>query len=182
MRTSSELIHLKWKFSSVILQTSYFKKAHALEVSALTKRKSRNKPNPDFQLCSFHLNFTSELALSLTHTECQRQRQRPMLVYGYYWEGVWDRFSSITIDQHWPLTLLLPLTLGVGIPLPIRYLSFTVIFSRTVLRALSRNCFPDWILLNFIFIFTDLFGQYFNFLFGFNFGGRNPNKPICMNN
>ena len=47
--------------------------------------------------------------LSYNHTE--RQRQRLMLVYGDDWEWVWDRFSSVTIDQHWPLTL------GVIIPL-----------------------------------------------------------------
>ena len=53
--------------------------------------------------------------LSLKHTEpqwqWQWQRQRPMLVNGDTWEWVWDQFSSITIDQHWPLTLPLLLTL-----------------------------------------------------------------------
>ena len=49
--------------------------------------------------------------LNLKHTE--RQRQRPMLVYGDAWERVWDRSSSVTMDQHWTLSL----TLGVVIPL-----------------------------------------------------------------
>ena len=41
-----------------------------------------------------------------------------MLVYGDAWEWVWDRFSSVTIDQHcMTLPMTLQLTLGVGIPL-----------------------------------------------------------------
>ena len=34
-----------------------------------------------------------------------------MQVYGNAWDWVWDRFSSVTIDQHYslPLTLILPL-------------------------------------------------------------------------
>ena len=53
--------------------------------------------------------------VSYNHTEGQRQqqRQRPMLVYGDAWKSVPDKFPSVTIDQHWPLTL----TLGVVIPL-----------------------------------------------------------------
>ena len=28
-----------------------------------------------------------------------------MLVNGDAWEWFWDRYSSVTIDQHWPVTL-----------------------------------------------------------------------------
>ena len=58
--------------------------------------------------------MNQKMSCSFDHTERQRQSQwqQPMLVYGDAWEWVWDRFSSITIDQHWPLTLLL----GVVIP------------------------------------------------------------------
>ena len=38
--------------------------------------------------------------LKSKYSERQRQRQRPILVNGDTWEWVWDRFSSVTIDQH----------------------------------------------------------------------------------
>ena len=61
------------------------------------------------------LKIKKILTLSYEHTE--HQRQRPMLVNGDTWEWIWDRFSSVTIEQHqWRLPLTLPLTLGVGIP------------------------------------------------------------------
>ena len=58
----------------------------------------------------------SEAHLSYKHTERQHQRQRPMLANGDASEWVWDRFSNVTIDQHWSLLL----TLSVGIPLKTR--------------------------------------------------------------
>ena len=39
----------------------------------------------------------------------EHQWQWPMPVNGYTLEWVWDQFSSLTIDEHWPL----PLTLSV---------------------------------------------------------------------
>ena len=48
----------------------------------------------------------------------QRQHQQPMLVYGDACEWVWDRFSSITTDQHWMLTLLLTLPSPLGVVIP----------------------------------------------------------------
>ena len=51
----------------------------------------------------------------------QRQRQRQMLVYGDAWKLVPDPFPSITIDQNWPLTLML--MFGVVIPLTHGYLN-----------------------------------------------------------
>ena len=55
-----------------------------------------------------HFQLVKSNLLGYDHTKQQQQRQwqwqQPMLVYSEAWKWVWYQFSSVTIDQHWPLT------------------------------------------------------------------------------
>ena len=91
---------------------------------------------------------------------------------------MWKFSLAILQTSYWKKSHALG---GQRLALPIRYLSFTVIFSCNLLVALSRNCLPDWIL-NFIFIFTELVNISTFYSALNNFGGTNPKKPVAMDN
>ena len=92
----------------------------------IVEQLQSEKTNP-IHLCihpSIPMSVSCIQHLSLKHNNhgwTERQPQRPMLFYANGWEWVWDRFASVTIDQHRSLTLslplTLPLTLGVVLPL-----------------------------------------------------------------
>ena len=92
-------------------------------VSSTVRKKCRNVKYvlKITRLPCYLFSFTCGSAWTLDSLKLyphrQRQRQRPMLVYGDAWKFIPDTFPSITIDQHWLLTLTLLLTLGVGGPL-----------------------------------------------------------------
>ena len=65
----------------------------------------------NYNMSIFPMDFLDYLRF--TQIERQRQRQWPMPVYGDASKSIPDPFPSVTIDQHWPLTL----PLGVGGPL-----------------------------------------------------------------